>query len=179
MNGNRTGHQLYHLHTISYRYHVMPAACSMLARSTLQVCHDVHHCFGNLGTCTQVPVCRIYTSLNSRKHEVSVSDFISYQPSQSGWLIVRKRPVQRSLRSDWSCNLCCGKDMKWLVVCEFGTCIGVNTQAVEAMGYTEPSPIQMAAIPLGLQFRDVIGVAETVCLPCIAPSPGTLCIVRQ
>ena len=35
-------------------------------------------------------------------------------------------------------------------------------QAVEKIGYTEPSPIQMAAIPLGLQFRDVIGVAETV-----------------
>lgn len=34
-------------------------------------------------------------------------------------------------------------------------------KAVETMGYTEPSPIQMAAIPLGLQFRDVIGVAET------------------
>ena len=28
-------------------------------------------------------------------------------------------------------------------------------------GYTTPSPIQMAAIPLGLQQRDVIGVAET------------------
>ena len=29
------------------------------------------------------------------------------------------------------------------------------------MKYLKPSPIQMAAIPLGLQFRDVIGVAET------------------
>lgn len=28
-------------------------------------------------------------------------------------------------------------------------------------GYKKPSPIQMAAIPLGLQQRDVIGVAET------------------
>jgi hypothetical protein len=35
-------------------------------------------------------------------------------------------------------------------------------QAVDAMGYAKPSPIQMAAIPLGMQFRDVIGVAETV-----------------
>ena len=34
-------------------------------------------------------------------------------------------------------------------------------QAIEKMKYTKPSPIQMAAIPLGLQFRDVIGVAET------------------
>lgn len=42
------------------------------------------------------------------------------------------------------------------------------------MGYTEPSPIQMAAIPLGLQFRDVIGVAETVRLPSTAPSPEAL-----
>ena len=34
-------------------------------------------------------------------------------------------------------------------------------QAIEKMKYVKPSPIQMAAIPLGLQFRDVIGVAET------------------
>ena len=34
-------------------------------------------------------------------------------------------------------------------------------RAVEKVGYKSPSPIQMAAIPLGLQQRDVIGVAET------------------
>lgn len=34
-------------------------------------------------------------------------------------------------------------------------------QAVDKAGYKKPSPIQMAAIPLGLQFRDVIGIAET------------------
>ncbi|KAJ1688638.1 hypothetical protein LUZ63_012793 [Rhynchospora breviuscula] len=34
-------------------------------------------------------------------------------------------------------------------------------RAVEKAGYKSPSPIQMAAIPLGLQQRDVIGVAET------------------
>ncbi|EFN60128.1 hypothetical protein CHLNCDRAFT_56582 [Chlorella variabilis] len=34
-------------------------------------------------------------------------------------------------------------------------------KAVERAGYKKPSPIQMAAIPLGLQFRDVIGIAET------------------
>lgn len=34
-------------------------------------------------------------------------------------------------------------------------------QAVEKAGYKKPSPIQMAAIPLGLQQRDVIGIAET------------------
>ncbi|TVU44134.1 hypothetical protein EJB05_03567, partial [Eragrostis curvula] len=33
--------------------------------------------------------------------------------------------------------------------------------AVEEAGYRDPSPIQMAAVPLGLQQRDVIGVAET------------------
>ncbi|EIE24677.1 P-loop containing nucleoside triphosphate hydrolase protein [Coccomyxa subellipsoidea C-169] len=33
--------------------------------------------------------------------------------------------------------------------------------AIEKMKYVKPSPIQMAAIPLGLKFRDVIGVAET------------------
>lgn len=34
-------------------------------------------------------------------------------------------------------------------------------RAVEKVGYTKPSPIQMAAIPIGLQQRDVIGIAET------------------
>ena len=34
-------------------------------------------------------------------------------------------------------------------------------QAIERVKYKKPSPIQMAAIPLGLQQRDVIGVAET------------------
>jgi ATP-dependent RNA helicase DDX23/PRP28 len=34
-------------------------------------------------------------------------------------------------------------------------------KAVEKAGYESPSPIQMAVIPLGLQQRDVIGVAET------------------
>ena len=29
------------------------------------------------------------------------------------------------------------------------------------LGYVEPSPIQRQAIPIGLQNRDVIGVAET------------------
>lgn len=36
-----------------------------------------------------------------------------------------------------------------------------TVQAIEKVGYTKPSPIQMAAIPLGLKQRDVIGVAET------------------
>eukprot|EP00889_Picochlorum_renovo_P004164 jgi/Picre1/31194/NNA_006548.t1 len=34
-------------------------------------------------------------------------------------------------------------------------------QAIDDAGYTKPSPIQMASIPLGLQQKDVIGVAET------------------
>ncbi|KAJ0262045.1 DEAD-box ATP-dependent RNA helicase 21 [Hirschfeldia incana] len=34
-------------------------------------------------------------------------------------------------------------------------------KAVERAGYKEPRPIQMAAIPLGLQQRDVIGIANT------------------
>ena len=34
-------------------------------------------------------------------------------------------------------------------------------QAIEAQGYEKPSAIQMAAIPLGLKNRDVIGIAET------------------
>ncbi|BBM99486.1 ATP-dependent RNA helicase DDX23/PRP28 [Marchantia polymorpha subsp. ruderalis] len=34
-------------------------------------------------------------------------------------------------------------------------------KAVAKAGYKKPSPIQMAAIPIGLQQRDVIGIAET------------------
>lgn len=34
-------------------------------------------------------------------------------------------------------------------------------QAVEEMGFERPSPIQMQAIPIGLQGRDIIGIAET------------------
>jgi hypothetical protein len=34
-------------------------------------------------------------------------------------------------------------------------------QAVDKLGYEKPSPIQRAAIPLGLKQLDVIGVAET------------------
>lgn len=34
-------------------------------------------------------------------------------------------------------------------------------QAIEYVGYSKPSPIQMASIPLGLKQLDVIGVAET------------------
>ncbi|MFS7979632.1 putative RNA helicase [Helianthus anomalus] len=34
-------------------------------------------------------------------------------------------------------------------------------KAVDKAGYKRPSPIQMVAIPLGLQQRDVIGVEET------------------
>lgn len=34
-------------------------------------------------------------------------------------------------------------------------------KAIQDAGYNKPSPIQMAAIPIGLRQRDVIGVAET------------------
>ena len=34
-------------------------------------------------------------------------------------------------------------------------------KAVQRVGYAQPSPIQMAAIPIGLSGRDVIGVAQT------------------
>jgi ATP-dependent RNA helicase DDX23/PRP28 len=32
---------------------------------------------------------------------------------------------------------------------------------IEQIGYKEPSPIQRQAIPIGLQNRDIIGIAET------------------
>ena len=31
-------------------------------------------------------------------------------------------------------------------------------QAIRELGWARPTPIQMAAIPIGLQFRDVVGV---------------------
>jgi len=34
-------------------------------------------------------------------------------------------------------------------------------EIIDKVGYTEPSPIQRQAIPIGLQNRDIIGVAET------------------
>ena len=37
---------------------------------------------------------------------------------------------------------------------------------IEKIGYKEPSPIQRQAIPIGLQNRDLIGIAETGKLYC-------------
>ena len=34
-------------------------------------------------------------------------------------------------------------------------------EIVDKVGYKEPSPIQRQAIPIGLQNRDIIGIAET------------------
>jgi hypothetical protein len=34
-------------------------------------------------------------------------------------------------------------------------------EVIDKIGYKEPSPIQRQAIPIGLQNRDVIGIAET------------------
>lgn len=34
-------------------------------------------------------------------------------------------------------------------------------KVIETIGYKEPTPIQRQAIPIGLQNRDIIGVAET------------------
>ena len=39
-------------------------------------------------------------------------------------------------------------------------------KVIKGLGYDEPTPIQRQAIPIGLQNRDIIGVAET----------GTICI---
>ena len=34
-------------------------------------------------------------------------------------------------------------------------------EVIDKIGYKEPSPIQRQAIPIGLQNRDIIGIAET------------------
>lgn len=45
-------------------------------------------------------------------------------------------------------------------------------ECIERIGYKEPSPIQRQAIPIGLQNRDIIGIAETGVFVCRArPSP--------
>lgn len=35
------------------------------------------------------------------------------------------------------------------------------SKAIQSVGYTEPTPIQRATIPIGLQCRDIMGIAET------------------
>ena len=42
--------------------------------------------------------------------------------------------------------------------------VGLPTQVsdvIEGLGYKDPTPIQRQAIPIGLQNRDIIGIAET------------------
>ena len=34
-------------------------------------------------------------------------------------------------------------------------------EAIQAVGYEKPSPIQRQAIPIGQAQRDIIGIAET------------------
>lgn len=34
-------------------------------------------------------------------------------------------------------------------------------EVIETVGYKEPSAIQRQAIPIGLQYRDLVGIAET------------------
>ncbi|CAD7063493.1 unnamed protein product [Tilletia caries] len=47
---------------------------------------------------------------------------------------------------------------------------GLILRAIEAIGYKEPSPIQRQAIPIGLQNRDLIGIAETGEFVALPPS---------
>ncbi|KAJ3215786.1 DEAD (Asp-Glu-Ala-Asp) box polypeptide 23, partial [Clydaea vesicula] len=44
---------------------------------------------------------------------------------------------------------------------EESTISGTLLHVIEKVGYTKPSPIQRQAIPIGLQNRDIIGIAET------------------
>lgn len=41
---------------------------------------------------------------------------------------------------------------------------------IEEIGYSEPSPIQRQAIPIGLMNRDQIGIAETGMFLCLSHS---------
>ena len=48
-------------------------------------------------------------------------------------------------------------------------------QAVERAGYKKPSPIQMAALPLGMRFQDVIGIAGALRMLCAAHAVRCAC----
>ena len=51
---------------------------------------------------------------------------------------------------------------------------------IDQIGYKEPSPIQRQAIPIGLQNRDIIGIAETgeILSPHVCPKYSTDAIAR-
>ena len=42
-------------------------------------------------------------------------------------------------------------------------------KVIESLGYKDPTPIQRQAIPIGLQNRDIIGIAETGRAGLLAP----------
>ena len=67
----------------------------------------------------------------------------------------------RIMREDFDIRVKGGKALYPLRTWEEGHLDPAVMQAVREMGYAEPSAIQRQAIPYGLQFRDLIGVAET------------------
>ena len=45
-------------------------------------------------------------------------------------------------------------------------------KVIGGLGYTDPTPIQRQAIPIGLQNRDIIGIAETGVCVCVCVCLG-------
>lgn len=43
---------------------------------------------------------------------------------------------------------------------------------IDQVGYKEPTPIQRQAIPIGIQNRDIIGIAETGTVEIVSPFLG-------
>eukprot|EP00611_Tribonema_gayanum_P031400 TRINITY_DN906_c0_g1_i6.p1 TRINITY_DN906_c0_g1~~TRINITY_DN906_c0_g1_i6.p1 ORF type:complete len:809 (-),score=338.54 TRINITY_DN906_c0_g1_i6:292-2574(-) len=67
----------------------------------------------------------------------------------------------RIFREDFDIRVKGGKAPLPLRNWEEGKLAATIMEAIEELGYKEPSPIQRQAIPIGLQFRDLIGIAET------------------
>ncbi|KAJ6373822.1 hypothetical protein OIU78_029498 [Salix suchowensis] len=67
----------------------------------------------------------------------------------------------RILREDFNISCKGSKIPRPMRSCAESKLTSELLKAVERVGYKKPSPIQMAAIPLGLQQWDVIWIAET------------------
>jgi len=67
----------------------------------------------------------------------------------------------RIMREDFDIRVKGGRTLNPLRTWEEGHLHPLVQRAIDDLGYKMPSPIQRQAVPVGLQFRDIIGIAET------------------
>ena len=67
----------------------------------------------------------------------------------------------RILREDFDIRIRRGKAPNPLRTWDESEICGSILKSLSEMGFKKPSPIQRQAIPIGMEFRDVIGIAET------------------